>query len=206
MRLPMIRFRTIAGLAAILGGALALGNCDSPSGPVAQRRLFPLATGNFWVYVDSYFDHGNVVQVRVDTSIVTGTDSALGGLWWHIRQHTRGTWDVGSQVQLRDDGLHAVMFGFPGRFYESRTLLVPRDTAYSYNYLYQGDIAVYRTVRKLPDRVTVPAGTFGDCVEYEDQLATNVLAQGVGILRRTTPLDFFDSTRTTSTLVDFRLR
>lgn len=206
-RTSSIRTRSLLGCMVLLGTALALATCRSPvseSGPPAP--LLPLATGNFWVYADSFFDHGTLVRVAVDTATVTGTDSARGQLWWRLRSRARGTREIGSQVQLRPDGLYALQFGFRGLQYEGATLLAPRDTAYSYHVLFEGDIALIRTVRKLAGRYSVPAGPFRGCVQYDDVLATNILAPGVGVIRRETPVDFFDSTYTTSTLLAYRVR
>jgi hypothetical protein len=167
---------------ALLAFAVCFSSCLNDLGPVDPvTNLIPLAPGNRWDFVRSYFDSlGNVTSTSPDSMYFRG-DTLVGGIRWSYGFGL--TAKLGFRNTPRGLMIRLLMeTRTPGEFLR---YLCPATLDYKYGYpSVWSDASIEDTtwtIRLLARdiSVTVPAGTF-KCLQYrvEHKVVTNPLDAG----------------------------
>jgi len=149
--------------------------------------IIPLSIKNYWIYLDSLFNDGVLVQIRYDTLRYTSTWKSLtdGLVWW------QGNMPVGlpDMIYANDSSL----FGMGDRMFtpgikdaKKEYGLFPGDSV-KYLTSFEDAAAIGRSL-KINSEVMTPAGTFSECM-YVEKNARNyrkdqvLFKPGIGVLK-----------------------
>jgi hypothetical protein len=167
-------------LACIPNDSTSDGRCPvSKCGPVVNRAsLFPMAVGNEWVFADSITDSSSPSETFVIkmTSWRAGTYSepeheSVSIVHWDVQVYgpVSGTrtydWIDSSYSQYQDEVSGTRWKSGLARL--GLIYVVPQtlDTMFVQGPFW-GDTNVFYSAVRLHEAITVPAGTFSDCIAY----------------------------------------
>jgi hypothetical protein len=132
--------------------------------------LLPLGKNHFWIYKDSIFDNSGVfVEIKMDTLTVAKTVQSLAdnSIWWKMKSNrTKGIFN--QFIYTTDSTVYFIdlLFGFGyNNNFESRSWfkLFNQDSVKHHGGI--GDVAFLQQTKNLQNTVTVPAGSFSNCIE-----------------------------------------
>lgn len=157
---------------AIAFSLILIGSCqkdeidDKPEETQKHIEHLPLKTGNYWIYEHYEIDSlGNEIKKsKIDSVIITG-DTIINDKTYSV---LKGTY-VGSRFKildiLRDSSGYLVNDKGQIKFSEDNfedTLLVYNSTVGDSTYA-----TIYYKMEKQDSPITIPAGTFGDVLNYK---------------------------------------
>lgn len=124
----------------------------------------PLSRRNYWVYLDSIYDsNGNLTEVRMDTLRFTKTFQSPDSLiWWRPNLFGQGFLSYNYST---DSVLYTLGNNWGNGLV--RKWFHPLTGDSSYNSCTYYDYDSYCSEYRLPNPVTVPAGTFENCVRFK---------------------------------------
>ncbi|MBA3649173.1 MAG: hypothetical protein H0W62_11595 [Chitinophagales bacterium] len=149
--------------------------CNQVAGSQTSNPIMPLAVGNFWVYLDSVVQEGQL-QIRHDTLKIVSEETWEGkkvfkfsdGKEWYIQHDT--IYQVGTQRNR-------------ARF--SSPVFFLTNDATTFNYVQGGDVVVQKTISKIecPEMKWKSEG----CYKISDRCdGYTIIAKYIGILRERT--------------------
>ncbi|MBK8567288.1 MAG: hypothetical protein IPN76_29185 [Saprospiraceae bacterium] len=137
---------------------------DATTAPISATEYFPLSPGNYWIYNWVKIDTmGNETPyIRIDTVTVTGEEVVNGFTYAKVK----GTNFGGEFEHLYRDssGFLVKADGGTPVFSVNQGILLGQDTTWS------GDFPLFWTEEKMKtgfSPVTVPAGTFEECLSKD---------------------------------------
>lgn len=137
------------------------------------QDYFPLEVGNQWVYTPSYGD-GDRIDTIVGTEVVNGTFTYI----WKREESAPDNYH--EKRWMAKDGFDLKVYKFWGNMgADPAVLMTPPWTQDKLNpvvgdtWLYEGDfgdihLKATSYVESINDTVTVPAGTFNNCIRVRD--------------------------------------
>lgn len=139
-----------------------------------SQPLFPLATGNQWIYRDSVFENGKLILVMNDTDRILKTSIFEG--------KTTYIFSDGREMLLKGDSLFQLVSQRSGVKFPTPVFL-PTETQTKFNYAFGGDVMKQQTVTLMK---ICPANSWSvaKCFRITDTCNGEVIfGYGVGVLR-----------------------
>ena|GEM_PF-765484 len=149
--------------------------------------LMPISPKNYWIYLDSVYNDGVFVKTQYDTLRFTESyRSVTDGLTWWTCPISIG---LPTRLYVNDSAI----FKLEDRVFNSEMIDAKREYT-----LFEGDSLRYLTsfddaaaagrALKLSNAVSVPAGSYSDCMYFEKNARSYRLDQvyfkpGIGVLR-----------------------
>jgi hypothetical protein len=170
---------------------VALVEIDRHS-PVAQGDGcgLPMALGNQWIYLDSFFEADTLVTVTFDTVSIESEFTDVNGHWW---VWSRWQNPFGRTAMIRGDSIYSQQDAYanlPGGtplYFISKEILPPAGDSTKFMIIVGGDMVYYRDAVRLYPPVVTPVGSFENCLKYSSDLGymkdTEILAPGVGFVQ-----------------------
>lgn len=136
--------------------------------------VFPLATGNVWIYVDTLWQEGRVIQVFFDTLTVTAQQSFEGRPTYLLSD--------GRELMWRNDTLFQIVQQRGG--YRFATIyFVAREQPVVFNYAFGGDVVIQRTAERLSECIRYYGNEKAACYRISDACGGDMILQvGVGVV------------------------
>ena len=150
--------------------------------------FMPISDRTYWVYEDSIFEDGIFKMKRLDTlrfskKYMTITDNII---WWEADKFL----GLPSKLYANDSGIYKLeyrMFSSPCVMDVKKEYYEPEQDFTQYLTSFDDDAAIGR-INKLHSPVTVPTGSFEQCISFEKFAPTYrsdkvIIKMGVGVIK-----------------------
>lgn len=172
---------TLVIMAVLLVSMAACGDSDDPSGPVAgnDHEFYPMAVGNVWQYDRSgtiSMGGSQTGSLSGEATIeISGTETHSGGFQVFVQDvHVKDTTTMMGQtfyvdssfteyLRLTDGGL----FGYRHLTDTDSSFTVPFPIQLGATWTFAEEPPTTGEILSLSASVTVPAGSFSDCMEMQ---------------------------------------
>lgn len=192
--------------------AISLCNCSDDDTASGKKPIVPSQKGNTWIYQDTTTGLG--VSIARDTVTINDSHTSNDTTWWKLSApfnitiaalEFATTADTIFSVQQTDIRTET------GEIFSKEYIHARPGTSFTYASLFAGDIICDKTVKKISQPVTTPAGTFYSCYEYTYRIGmvsyNEIICPGVGLIKltATTGKDIMDGYNYSRTLMKYTL-